>query len=135
MSVFWLQTIYCRSTSSTCRLITDSPIVALIALAINVRYRGQSGHELVRRTSAFDAKRTCRFWQRRRRAAFAVAVRIQKADTGEYDRINVLSPFWLSTRSQAQNLKLSGGATCCRHSKQLRQNRVHPRRRNEPKVL
>src|SRR5215813_15053760 len=86
--------------------------------------------------SAFDPKRTCRFWQRRRRAGLPVTVRIQKVDTGEYNRINVLSPFWLSTRSQAQNLKLThGGATCCRHSKQLRQNRVHPRRRNEPKVL
>src|SRR5262245_23154671 len=81
--------------------------------------------------SAFDPKRTCRFWQKRWRAGLPVTARIQKADTGEYDRINVLSPFWLSHEVQAQ----IGGATCCRQSKRPNQNRVHPRRlRNQPKV-
>src|SRR5262249_33020995 len=52
--------------------------------------------------SAFDPKRTCRFWQKRWRAGLPVTARIQKADTGEDDRINVLSPFWRSHEVQAQ---------------------------------
>src|SRR5262249_698388 len=59
MSVYWLQTICCRSTSSTCRLITDSPIAALIALADKCPLSGaKRTRACALHMSAFDPKRT-----------------------------------------------------------------------------